>query len=83
MGIAVGFGFVGFAVTGAWVGRPFVGDREGLDVVDEAIGLVGASLLGAAFVGEETGRLVGFVFCLLVGKAVGSTGADWDGDATS
>ena len=77
MGFGVGFGLVGFAITGDLVGRPVVGEGEGL-------GLTGALEGGgaAALVGDGTG-LVGRDITFFVGDVVGSEGTAWDGDATS
>ena len=77
MGFSVGFGLVGFAVTGDLVGRPVVGEGESL-------GLTGALEGGdaAALVGDGTG-LVGRDIAFFVGDAVGSAGTAWDGDAIS
>ena len=68
MGFSVGFGLVGFAVTGDLVGRPVVGEGEGLGA--------------AALVGDGTG-LVGRDIAFFVGDAVSSAGTAWDGDAIS
>ena len=73
MGFGVGFGLVRFAVTGDLVGRPVVGEGEGL-------GLTGGG--AAALVGDGTG-LVGRDIAFFVGDAVSSAGTAWDGDTIS